>query len=51
MTAFHLRDIALRIGTKTYFFLIESDLFDISDDSYFSFAEDFLNNAISVKKL
>ena len=36
MTAFHLRDIALRIGTKTYFFFIESDLFDISDDKYFS---------------
>jgi hypothetical protein len=35
MTAFHFRDIALRIGTKTYFFFIESDLFDISDDKYF----------------
>jgi hypothetical protein len=28
--------MALRIGTKTYFFFIESDLFDISEDKYFS---------------
>ena len=37
-------------------FVVETDSYDViigyrADDSYFSFAEDFLNNAISVKKL
>lgn len=37
-------------------FMVETDSYDViigyrADDSYFSFAEDFLNNAISVKKL
>lgn len=37
-------------------FNVETDSYDViigyrADDSYFSFAEDFLNNAISVKKL
>ena len=36
ITEFHLSDIALHIGTKTYFFFIDSDLFDISEDKYFS---------------
>jgi len=36
--------------------MVETDSYDViigyrADDSYFSFAEDFLNNAISVKKL
>lgn len=37
-------------------FMVETDSYDViigyrADDSYFAFAEDFLNNAVSVKKL